>query len=121
MKVLSEIEQLSLENELLDKKIQDLKSQIYTLKDAKKQICAQSETLCLKWMQEALNSRDLIKKLETDGIKTPNSSLPQIGCGPRKDIIITISVTEDFEKRLDNQWMVEREIHADRWMWKWAD
>lgn len=40
---------------------------------------------------------------------------------PRRKMIITIEVAEDFEKRLDNQWMVEREIHADRWSWRWAD
>jgi hypothetical protein len=35
-------------------------------------------------------------------------------------MVIEIEVTEDFERRLDNQWMVEREIHADRWSWRWA-
>lgn len=50
---------------------------------------------------------------------TPNVSLLPLGEGPRRKIIIEIEVTADFEKRLDNQWMVEREIHADRWAWRW--
>jgi hypothetical protein len=53
--------------------------------------------------------------------KTPNASLPPIGEGPRRKMLVTIEVPADFEKRLDNQWVVEREIHADRWNWKWAD
>lgn len=52
---------------------------------------------------------------------TPNTSLPPMGEGPRRRMVITIEVTEDFERRLDNQWMVEREIHADRWCWKWEN
>lgn len=52
---------------------------------------------------------------------TPDSSLPPLGDGPRRKMLIKIEVTADFEKRLDNQWMVEREIHADRWSWKWKD
>jgi hypothetical protein len=52
---------------------------------------------------------------------TPNASLPPLDVGtPRRKIIITIEVSADFESRLDNQWMVEREIHADRWAWNWA-
>lgn len=44
-----------------------------------------------------------------------------MGDGPRRKMIIEIKVTADFEKRLDNQWMVEREIHAARWKWNWED
>ena len=51
---------------------------------------------------------------------TPNPDLPAIaGAAPKRRMLITIEVAEDFEKRLDNQWTVEREIHADRWNWKW--
>lgn len=51
---------------------------------------------------------------------TPDAKLPPLGEGPRRKMVIEIEVTEDFERRLDNQWMVEREIHADRWSWRWA-
>lgn len=55
-------------------------------------------------------------------MNTPDSSLPPLDLvTPRRKMVITIEVAEDFEKRLDNQWMVEREIHADRWSWRWAD
>lgn len=50
---------------------------------------------------------------------TPDASLPPMGDGPRRKMLIEIEVSADFEKRLDNQWMVEREIAADRWSWKW--
>lgn len=36
-------------------------------------------------------------------------------------MVVTIDVAADFEKKLDNQWMVEREIAADRWSWTWLD
>jgi hypothetical protein len=52
--------------------------------------------------------------------RTPDPTLPPLGSGPRRKILIEIEVSADFEKRLDNQWMVEREIHADRWKWRWA-
>jgi hypothetical protein len=52
---------------------------------------------------------------------TPNPKLPPLGDGPRRKILIAVEVTADFEQRLDNQWMVEREIHADRWSWRWAE
>ncbi len=52
---------------------------------------------------------------------TPNASLPPLDpTAPRRKMLITIEVAADFEKRLDNQWMVEREIAADRWGWAWA-
>jgi len=50
-----------------------------------------------------------------------NASLPPLVEGPRRKIRITIEVAVDFEKRLDNQWEVEREINADRWTWDWLD
>jgi hypothetical protein len=117
MRALSEIEQASLELELLDKRIKDLQDQISVYKDAKKQPLAQNESVALRWMNEALNLRETVKKLQNT--TTPDSSLPPLGDGPRRKILIEIEVTEDFEKRLDNQWMVEREIHADRWNWNW--
>jgi hypothetical protein len=52
---------------------------------------------------------------------TPNTSLPPLGDGPKRKMFVEIEVAEDFEKRLDNQWMVEQEIHADRWSWRWQD
>jgi hypothetical protein len=53
---------------------------------------------------------------------TPNASLPPLDPDtPRRKMVITIEVAADFERRLDNQWMVEREVAADRWSWAWAD
>lgn len=52
----------------------------------------------------------------------PNPNcLPPLTDGPRRKMLIEIEVGADFEKRLDNQWEVEREIRADRWNWRWAD
>lgn len=54
-------------------------------------------------------------------MNTPDPSLPPlVPEGPRRDMLIRISVSANFEKRLDNQWEVEREIQADRWQWEWA-
>ena len=50
---------------------------------------------------------------------TPNASLPPLGEGERREIVVKIKVPCDWEKRLDMQWVVEREIHADRWNWEW--
>lgn len=56
------------------------------------------------------------------GMTTPDATLPPLDpTGPRRKMVVEIEVSADFEKRLDNQWMVEREIHADRWSWGWAD
>lgn len=53
-------------------------------------------------------------------LRTPNASLPPLDpTAARRKMVITIEVAADFEKRLDNQWMVEREIAADRWTWQW--
>lgn len=52
---------------------------------------------------------------------TPNAALPPFATGPTRKMVIEIFVSADFEKRLDNQWEVEREINADRWNWRWAD
>lgn len=56
---------------------------------------------------------------------TPNASLPPLfdleKDGGTRKMVITIDAPANFEMRLDNQWVVEREIHADRWNWEWAD
>lgn len=54
-------------------------------------------------------------------MNTPDTSLPPLGDPPRRKMLVEIEVSADFEKRLDNQWMVEREINADRWSWQWKD
>lgn len=55
-----------------------------------------------------------------DKLGTPNASLPPlVSDGPRRKMLIEIEVSADFERRLDNQWEVEREINADRWSWRW--
>ena len=50
---------------------------------------------------------------------TPNAALPPLGDGPRKKIAVTVEVPENWGKRLDMQWVLEREIQADRWSWNW--
>jgi hypothetical protein len=50
-------------------------------------------------------------------LQTPNASLPPLGDGPRRSILVTVSVPENWESRLDMQWVLEREIAADRWSW----
>lgn len=53
--------------------------------------------------------------------RTPDPTLPPLDPdAPRRAILVRVEVAADFERRLDNQWMVEREIHADRWSWDWA-
>lgn len=55
-------------------------------------------------------------------MQTPDAKLPPlVPDGPRRKMLIQIEVSADFERRLDNQWEVEREINADRWSWRWAD
>ena len=39
---------------------------------------------------------------------------------PTIDINIKIAVPANWSNRLDMQWIVEREIHADRWSWSYA-
>jgi hypothetical protein len=51
--------------------------------------------------------------------RTPNASLPPLGEGPRRKLLVTIEVPVNWESRLDMQWVVEREIAADRWAWNW--
>lgn len=53
---------------------------------------------------------------------TPNATLPPLNPdGPRRKMLIEVEVNAGFEKHLNNQWEVEREIAADRWSWQWAD
>lgn len=53
-------------------------------------------------------------------LQTPDSTLTPIDPKKiRKKITIEIEVPFDFESRLDMQWVVEREIQADRWSWGW--
>ena len=55
----------------------------------------------------------------TRNLAMGNDSLPPIGDGPRKTICVKVDVPADWESRLDMQWVIEREIHADRWSWTW--
>ena len=70
------------------------------------------------------NLRDALAEINersTDLNHTPNANLPPlVPDGPRRTMLVKIEVSADFTKRLDNQWEVEREIHADRWSWSWA-
>lgn len=53
---------------------------------------------------------------------TPNPALPRLNPNPnRRKMIIEIEVGADFASRLDNQWEVEQEIRADRWLWDWKE
>lgn len=54
-------------------------------------------------------------------LDTPNAALPPLGDGPRRKLLVEVDVPADWENRLDMQWVLEREIHADRWIWKWKD
>lgn len=56
-----------------------------------------------------------------DHSHSPDPNLPPIGDGPRRKMLLEIEVTADFEKRLDNHWMILCEVHADRYRWRWAD
>ena len=55
-----------------------------------------------------------------DPAKTPNSVLPPLGDGPRRTILVSVDVPANWTERMDMQWVLEREIHADRWSWQWA-
>lgn len=68
-------------------------------------------------MGQAVDEIERLRKL----LQTPDSSRPPIGDGPRRKLVVTVEVPENWEKRLDMQWVLEREIHADRWSWNWPD
>jgi hypothetical protein len=71
------------------------------------------------------NIRSTDRDFESEGVEmsephtheTPNASLPPLGDGPRRKILITVEVPANWESRMDMQWVLEREIHADRWSW----
>lgn len=51
---------------------------------------------------------------------TPDASLPRFDPHiPRRKLLVTIEVPENWENRGDMQWCIEREINADRWSWSW--
>jgi len=76
----------------------------------------------LERIQDALKEQREAMENHPPGLATPDTSLPPlVPDGPRRKMLITIEVSANFEKRLDNQWEVEREINADRWSWRWAD
>ena len=93
--------------------------------------CHPTETSPNVWVHNAKDCREAEERITGEGtgegwvviaenVKvTPDTSLPPLGDGPRRKMVIEIEVDANFEKRLDNQWMVEREIHADRWCWRW--
>ncbi len=71
------------------------------------------------WMEGKDDTPFILAAIE-EATRTPDAALPPLNPNPeRRNMQITIEVGADFEKRLDNQWEVEREIHADRWMWNW--
>jgi hypothetical protein len=73
-------------------------------------------------MEVFTNYKRAIRNMRDQVPPTPDSSLPPFEPDPakRRTMLIEIEVSADFEKRLDNQWEVEREINADRWKWRWA-
>lgn len=85
-----------------------------------------------EWAQIAGAVDELLKNCRPEGdfpsrnvpVQPPpaltDPSLPPLDpIAPRRKMLIEIEVAADFERRLDNQQMVEREIHADRWLWEW--
>lgn len=70
-------------------------------------------------MNKAADEIERLRLLVTPK-STPDASLPRFDPDkPRRKLCITIEVPEDWENRLDMQWLVEREINADRWSWNW--
>jgi hypothetical protein len=80
---------------------------------------ARMQGTALEPMQMPATERNVSDFDSGPGI-TPNSNLPRLVDGPYRKMLIEIEVAMGFEKRLDNQWEVEREIHADRWAWSWG-
>lgn len=53
-------------------------------------------------------------------MNTPDPKLPPLDPRyPTRPLIVTVHVPENWEQRLDMQWVLEREIQADRWSWNW--
>ena len=76
--------------------------------------------------EEGAANAEIIKRLERElaevlKVETPDSTLPPLGGGPRKTLIVEVEVPENWEQRLDMQWVLEREINADRWKWNWSE
>src|SRR5438477_103966 len=85
-------------------------------------VCCSNDQCRVSPATEGYGTRaEAVESWNSRATTTPNVKLPPLGEGPRRKMLIEVEVTEDFEKRLDNQWMVEREIHADRWNWRWAE
>ncbi len=54
-------------------------------------------------------------------LDTPNVALaPLDPSAPTRKLHVTVDVPANWENRLDMQWVIEREIAADRWGWTWA-
>lgn len=69
-------------------------------------------------MGKAADEIERLRKIASGPGFTPNINLPPIGEGERMKILIEVEVPADWERRLDMQWVVEREIAADRWSWR---
>jgi len=54
-------------------------------------------------------------------LASPNVDLPPIVEGPTRKILVEVDVPENWENRLNMQWLLEIEIKADRWIWKIKD
>lgn len=50
---------------------------------------------------------------------SPNAALAPLAEGPRRKLLVEVEVPTNWEDRLDMQWVLEREIRADRWSWHW--
>jgi (p)ppGpp synthase/HD superfamily hydrolase len=57
--------------------------------------------------------------LQTDTPPNHSSTTIHTADSEEVQINITISVPKDWEQRLDMQYIVEREVKADRWSWDW--
>ena len=55
----------------------------------------------------------LLRELAAEPIAAPR------GSEPTKPINVVIDVPINWESRFDMQWIIEREIKADRWLWRW--
>jgi len=55
----------------------------------------------------------LLRELAAEPVAAPR------GDEPTMPINVVIDVPTNWESRLDMQWIIEREIKADRWSWRW--
>lgn len=80
--------------------------------------CQNGEATCMFVAEKIEHMLDL----ESRPKPTPDSSLPRLDpSAPTRPAVITVDLPANMEKRLDHQWVIEREIAADRWGWTWAD